>query len=67
MLQPHERKEIVLLTKLGKNRSEIAKMMRITEVTIRNVLRPLGLLDPMRSDGAISGAAAKGPLDHTKR
>lgn len=67
MLQKFEREKIVTLTKQGKPRAEIAKIMRITEVIIRNVLRPLGLLDPIRSEGAITGAAAKGPLDHTKR
>ncbi len=59
MLRQSERNRIVTLTKQGKSRSEIAKEMKITEVTIRNVLRPLGLLDPIRSEGAKRGAENK--------
>lgn len=55
MLQPWERKKIIQLTHQGKSRLEVANTMGCSVATVKNVLKPLGLLDQKRSEGGKRG------------
>lgn len=59
MLRQQDRDRILNLTKQGKNRQQIADEMQLSVATVRNVLRPLGLLCEKRVTGAKRGSFNK--------
>lgn len=57
MLNGFEKRKIIEMAKSGKPRTEIAAKVGCTTATVRNILKPLGLIDHKRSIGGKKGIA----------